>query len=181
MPVIETPLGEYQYESPRKDYLMGRIAWLKVRLKEFLRLFDEVRYPEDVYVDFHGICNAIIRVDKRREYFKIFHEQTRINEIKETALLTYWLFKYRPIHILPLDASGSINRALCIKYRNFNEGFAMSLLYAAIRAKARIRKGRIREIPDSCRERMMYAVTHYDISKEELILLSECICDMMCS
>lgn len=43
---------------------------------------------------------VFIRIDKRRDYFIIFHDETYINEIREASLLAYWLIKFKPFNIV---------------------------------------------------------------------------------
>jgi hypothetical protein len=44
------------------------------------------------------IIEAIIRVDKRLAYFRIFHNM-EINDCKKAALFAYWIIKFRPVKI----------------------------------------------------------------------------------
>jgi hypothetical protein len=58
-------------------------------------------YPSDIryVVCSLDIIDVIIRVDKRLEYFRIFHDM-EINDCKKAALFAYWIVKFRPIKIL---------------------------------------------------------------------------------
>jgi hypothetical protein len=57
-------------------------------------------YPQGVQYTAYGLdlIDAIIRVDKRRFYFSVFHGMD-INDCKKAALFAYWIIKFRPITI----------------------------------------------------------------------------------
>jgi hypothetical protein len=78
-------------------------------IRDILQLFqDEIYhfihyvmgYPLNIQYTVCGLdlIDAIIRVDKRRYYFNVFHGMD-INDCKKAALFAYWLVKFRPIKI----------------------------------------------------------------------------------
>jgi len=67
------------------------------------------------------LIDAIIRVDKRQHYFKVFHNNMNINEGKKAALFAYWIVKFRPIKIIGqhLNTKGyndTVNELFAIHY-----------------------------------------------------------------
>lgn len=56
---------------------------------------------KSVKVDMRTLKDIIVRVHKRKHYFKIFHNEMITSEYKETALYCYWILKLRPLWIDP--------------------------------------------------------------------------------
>jgi hypothetical protein len=113
-----------------QDHLYKRLS--DEDLLDTLRSFEEeigyfmryVRgYPEDLRYTVCGLdlIDVIIRVDKRRFYFDVFHDM-KINDCKKAVLFVYWIVKFRPIKIFDeryvntLGYNDHVNEMFAIHY-----------------------------------------------------------------
>lgn len=90
----------YTYRRLPNDELMKSIRYFDEEIEYFIHYV--LGYGKDVHYCICGldIIEAIIRVDKRLCYFRIFHDDMEINECKKAALYAYWIIKFRPIKIV---------------------------------------------------------------------------------
>ena len=73
-----------QYQQPDCEILRKRFNELLERLEELVQCLPELNFDiEDLAVNGRILGDIIVRVDKRSDYFLIFHEQTHISEIKK--------------------------------------------------------------------------------------------------
>ncbi|MDE6961794.1 MAG: hypothetical protein K2P27_13210 [Lachnospiraceae bacterium] len=120
-------------------------------------------YPyETVKINLKALRDIIVRVHKRKHYFKVFHDGMITSEYKETALYCYWILKLRPLWIDP-DLEGS---------ERINEKFALHLYISLLKQynkdfseKDGINKLHIKEL--------LYSFRFRDITKESMILMLE--------
>ena len=163
----------YEYQSPPENVFVRRICSVLRQMKRYLKVVAP-GLEQHMQVDILPLGKAIARVEQRKEYFLIFHKQTKLNEVKEAALLAYWLAKYRPFHLACPDKK---QREM---YHNINETFAVSLLVAAIEGEVYRRCRRHVSYPEAGWRKITRAFTEWDISKESLILMSETMCEALC-
>lgn len=128
-------MSESKSISPHKhngadfpSYEMPSDNDLKVMLSEFHYLFEMFCERmdlslSDISVDEKLVIKALIRLDQRRLHYKMYHNGTIINELKEVAILCYWLIKYKPIIILE-DGVYTTSK--------INEVFALFLILSTI-------------------------------------------------
>lgn len=112
---------------------------------------------------------VIVRVDKRKKYFLIFHEGTKINEIKQAALTAYWILKFRPFRFCgndPVRARDNVR---------LNEGFALFYILSACMQHAKEKGFEPTEPTGRLIDEIMYGFTYWDLSKEAIILIAETI------
>lgn len=120
-------------------------------------------YPyESVKTNINTLRDIIVRVHKRKHYFKVFHNEMITSEYKETALYCYWFLKLRPLWIYPANKSSDrINEKFALHLyisllKKYNEGFSES---------DGINRLHIREL--------LYSFRFRDITKESMILMLE--------
>ena len=120
-------------------------------------------YPyESVKTNISTLRDIIVRVHKRKHYFKVFHNEMITSEYKETALYCYWFLKLRPLWIDPANKSSDrINEKFALHLyisllKKYNEGFSES---------DGINRLHIREL--------LYSFRFRDITKESMILMLE--------
>ncbi len=120
-------------------------------------------YPyESVKTNINTLRDIIVRVHKRKHYFKVFHNEMITSEYKETALYCYWFLKLRPLWIDPANKSSDrINEKFALHLyisllKKYNEGFSES---------NGINRLHIREL--------LYSFRFRDITKESMILMLE--------
>lgn len=119
----------------------------------------------------YKLVNQInIRVDKRKDYFIIYHDETYINEAREAALLAYWVVKFKPFYIISDDA---------IDYNiNINCAFAAYIIFSAVSEyiDRDSKKTQKLNITEAYRDKFLYALKYWDLSKESLMLIAETLC-----
>jgi hypothetical protein len=112
-----------QYQRLSNKELFSVMRDLEIEIDDFLQY--GLGYRKEQYlVCGLDIIDAIIRVDKRLHYFRIFHDM-EINECKKAALFAYWIVKLRPITIID---NSLINK---VGYKA-NEAFAVHYLLSIL-------------------------------------------------
>lgn len=174
MPVVYLPeTGEITYQSLKEEVIQQKSD-------ELLAQFD--KYCEQHHLTASDVCiqKTIIplimaRVDMREGYFIIYHKKTKINEIKQAALVAYWILKFRPFMIATDDPDRSH------EFRRINEGFAAFYLLSAItqyaieQGNASATSAKFADPSWRLGDEIMYAFQYWDLSKEAVILIAETI------
>lgn len=164
----------YQYQQPDREILWKRFSDLIERLKDLVERLPDLEFDsEDLAVNGKILGDIIVRVDKRSDYFLIFHEQTHISEIKKAALYAYWILKLKPLSVV----SPGIEKRT--QYGYINETFALFILYGVLREKASRMDKKFSPSKEYTRK-IAYAFKYWDISKEALILIAETLCEEYC-
>ena len=182
MAIVEKqrPNGEkyYGYLQPEADFLFEQVDMILQTMDTYLSRMPEIKL-EDLDIDLCLLSEAYIRVDKRKDYFFIFHQNTNPNEIKKAALLSYWILKFKPFSLKIKDEY--IKR----KYSKINEAFAMYIIYSAIREEIYTKSQKENklekkfDVSNEYNKKLMYAFKFWDLSKESLILVAESLCESM--
>ena len=92
----------YHYDDPGRDLLYDMASELLETVKEYVNLIKDLGYKE-LSCNFSLLLESIVRVDKRKDYFMIFHDDTDINENRISALQAYWIVKFKPFLIRSLE------------------------------------------------------------------------------
>lgn len=163
----------YKYNAPEWEVLYDKLAELLDSFSLFVQEQDGLSLA-DIMVDKVLLTELLIRIDKRKDYFIIFHDTTYINEIKEAGLTAYWLTKMKPFRVK--DANGDLHK----KYRHVNEAFAVFVLYSIIKEEASRKENMNFSISKEYNKKIMYAFKFWDLSKESLMLIAESLCESMC-
>ena len=118
----------------------------------------------DIIVSDDVLIQIIERVEKRRVYFHIFHNECKMGELNEGALLCFWIVKLHPFYH-PKINSNTLNAkiAVCL--------FTNAIYYHSEKTK------RERRIPDHFINDLYYSLVYRDISKESLMILAESFVD----
>lgn len=116
------------------------------------------------------------RVEKRRQYFHYFHDDMEMNEVKQAALVAYWVLKFRPFSYHSDEHSDLVTKSeLTEKYKALNERFAFFYIISACRKGADIRSFQYRMPSYGMVNEVIYAFKYWDLSKEAIILIAEII------
>lgn len=116
------------------------------------------------------------RVEKRRQYFHYFHDDMEINEVKQAALVAYWVLKFRPFSYQSDGRSDPMTESESIeKYKALNERFAFFYILSACRKGADILGFQYRMPSYGLVNEVIYAFKYWDLSKEAIILIAEII------
>lgn len=169
--IAETRNGEqsYKYKELGRDELYDRASGLLEVCKVYVENCPDLNLT-DISCNFPSLFEIIIRIDKRKDYFDIFHEHTEMNEAKEAALLAYWILKFRPF---------SKSEKLAKKYDNINEIFAVFILFCAIKEETKRSDGKHFSMSKEYIRKLSYAFRYWDISKEAMMLVSESLGEAM--
>ena len=166
MPVIyDNKNNEIRYISPDEEMLKDKSNEL---IKQFAKYANAVKLPlSNVCIQRTLLPRIILRVDKREGYFIVFHDQTHINEIKQAALMAYWILKLKPFMINTDDPN------LSYKHCRVNEGFAAFYLLSAMKQYSKTKGTEPISLSKRLVAELMYALTYWDVSKESCILIAE--------
>lgn len=116
------------------------------------------------------------RVEKRRQYFHYFHVDMEINEVKQAALVAYWVLKFRPFSYHSDEHSDLVTKSeLTEKYKALNERFAFFYILSACRKGADILGSQYQMPSYGLVNEVMYAFKYWDLSKEAIIMIAEII------
>lgn len=127
-------------------------------------------HQEDIQFDFKLLNEINIRVDKRKDYCIIYHDETYLNEVREAALLAYWILKFQPFLIVS-ETEGDYNF-------NINCGFAAYVIFSVVSEYIE-RKSKGKEklyLTEKYVKKFVYALKYWDLSKESLMLIAETMC-----
>ena len=158
----------YVYEPPKLEEK-------EKKFKKLIELFYKFAEGEGidhskVEFDFKLINELNIRVDKRKDYYIIFHKETYLSEVRESALLAFWILKFKPFLIESKD--GRDNSL------NINCAFAQYILLSAV-SECIHRESNGKEkfkVNDKYLDKLGYAFKYWDLSKEALMLIAETLC-----
>ena len=150
-----------KYEGMTEQEFMEEVRDLDKLLHDFCDGSDLYPY-ELVKTNINALRDIIVRVHKRKYYFKVFHNEMITSEYKETALYCYWFLKLRPLWIDSVNVSSErINEKFVLHLyisllKKYNEDFSQG---------DGINKLHIREL--------LYSFRFRDITKESMILMLE--------
>lgn len=165
----KTGSEEIIYEPPTQSVLAQKSNDL---IKQFAKYARAVGLSsEEVCIQRAVLPRVILRVDKREGYFVVFHKGTKINEIKQAALVAYWIIKFKPFMI------NSTVPERVHRYFRINEGFAFFYILGACKQYSKEKGFVMRDVSDRLKDEIMYAFTYWDLSKESIILIAETICE----
>lgn len=159
----------YKYKALDMDELYARASELLEVCRVYVENCPDLEW-KDISCDFPSLFEIIIRVDKRKDYFNVFHEHTEINEAKEAALLAYWILKFRPF---------SKSEKSTKRYDNINEIFSVFILFSAIKKETKRGNGKRFTMSREYIRKLSYAFRYWDISKEAMMLVSESLSEAM--
>jgi hypothetical protein len=118
------------------------------------------------HISFLALVDIIVRVDKRKAYYRCFHDM-KINECKEAALYAYWILKLRPFTITDSRFTNKLD-ASCI-----NEAFVIHFIGLVLETTGRIK--RTDEITDSYVKFLEYSFRFRNFSIDSFVVLIESI------
>ena len=102
--------GIYVYKDPsneEKKYCFGKLVSAFNNYAESNGI-----NVSKVEFDFKLINEINIRVDKRVDYYIIFHDETHLSEVREAALIAFWILKFKPFLIIILTLIVGLQRIL---------------------------------------------------------------------
>lgn len=162
---------KYDELNDKIEYVPMDEPSLRLKVERLISIFEKYweqqKIEEEVSVQRTLLPTIFTRVDKREGYFAVYHNQTSINEIKQAALVCYWILRFRPF--LVSSRNPEISKRTC----RINEGFAMFYLLGTIRQSAKARNHVFTRPSDALINELRYAFSYWDLSKEAVILIAE--------
>ena len=162
----------YKYVAPTSKELYETLSVVLEALKIYITKTGDLQLT-DIEADPILLTESFVRINKRKDYFTIFHDDTHMNEVKETALLVYWLLKFKPFRVK--DENTQMHK----KYRHINEAFSLFLIYSVLKQESKCHKNVAFHISKEYNDKLMYAFRYWDISKEAVMLVLESLCEGM--
>ena len=150
------------YTPPSNHALEVELQGIRFLFQKFCSAFE--LDISKFHVDEHKIIEAIIRVDQRKLHYKMYHKGTCINELKEAALLGYWLIRYKP---LIYDNVG------LFVVGNYNEIFALYLMFSVIAEYRALNNLSNNKANSYIIKELAYAISHRSVTYDSLQLQVE--------
>lgn len=145
------------------------------RILECWQLFISQNSPgmkknKDYFIHERNLFEVITRLDKRRVYYKVFHNLTSINEYKYVAILCYWINTLKPFMV--------VNERSPI-YNAPNEMFSVYLIISMVRSVYSKEKPNEKFVYPSDRRitDMVYNFKYCGLSREATIAFVETFAD----
>ena len=125
---------------------------------------------KDYFIHRRNLFEVITRMDKRRVYYKVFHNLVEINEFKYVALQCYWINTLKPFMVVNEN---------CPIYNSPNEMFSVYLIVSMVRSVYKdVFPNKEFEYPSSRRlTDMVYNFKYCDLSREATIAFVETFAD----
>ena len=120
----------------------------------------------ELLFDWVVIGNIIERIEQRKVYYRIYHKNTELCEIRQVALLAYWIIRYRPFNCL-------INGKICSNIK-LNENIAYHMIIGAlVGLKTKNKPNYFVNFSQEYKRKIIHTFSEHDVSKELIILIAE--------
>jgi hypothetical protein len=158
----------YSYVLPDEN-LMRRYT------EVLIQVFNEVvsKVPElsdnDLIVNYGSLTKISQRIDQRKEYFKIYHRNTHLSEIREAGLHAYWICKYRPFsskYLFHQDNPVKGNYLI-------NEIVALHVILSVIIETTHRKVKPFHTIPRNILKDLTYSFGQHELCKEAFMIIAE--------
>lgn len=115
----------------------------------------------NIDINERNLSEVIERVNKRRYHYDIYHNMSELSEIREIALLCYWIVKLKPFTVL--DNQSPLRNSA-------NEFFCVYLIMAIIEYLTEKAEKPFEMPSNSLIKDTVYILKYRDLSKEAIIL-----------
>jgi len=158
---------EFVYQLPDKKSFDNFQTLFGNYLNKFSR---DIKIARSSFAHYEVLVDEICKqLDKRKDYNLYFHHDKKNSDsvrTKETALMCYWIIKYKPLFQSNDDTSALFKKWNC----TINELFAVYVIKTWI-YEIYSKKGRIeRFFTEDNDKEMIYNFMHREISKESMIM-----------
>ncbi len=161
----------YKYKGPDTKYRFDYVAGISAIFDDYVEANGFAK--DHISQDMGLLVQICLRVDKRKDYFLIYHDETYLNEVRESALLAYWILKFKPFLYSDEGEYSDKNN------HNINCGFAAYIILSAveecIKRKTNNKSGL--KLSDAYLDKFKYALKFWDIGKEAMMLIAETLCE----
>jgi len=151
-----------KYEQISKENVLEATNKLRTQFERFIYRHEPELTGTEIDVNFKNLTEAIVRTDKRKEYYRYFHSMN-ISELKEAALLGFWIIKLKPFTVLKEEST---------LRTTVNEEFALHHIYCMIAHLVQKKNlGEVKQPSQNFLKDVIYTFQYRDLSKESMILL----------
>ena len=155
----------FAYVSPSPEEVYAGVQDILDIFSEYLKARGLT--PLDGRADNFILGRIIVRVDQRNEYFKIYHANTRLSEMRRAGLLAYWILKYRPFGIETADKSKWQNKL------KVNEAVALHMILGMVSKLAHGNSEiKLMVSPEYCRK-ILHGFREQELSKEAFMIVAD--------
>lgn len=154
------------YVSPDVYSLQDNFLAFRYFFKTFCNFFNYKQ--SDFSIDEKQIIQILIRVDQRKLHYKMYHDGLMINELKETAVLGYWILKYKPI----LHFNGKI-----FVSEDWNERFIIFLFMSSVNQYKNLGLNPLGVVSKKLLDDIQYTLSHRLISYDSMTILLEALAE----
>ena len=157
----DNPISFPQYADLSVDEAKTQVNKMIGLWNSFVRMNDPTLGNDQVDVNKRNLFEIVERVNKRKYHYYIYHNMSELSEVRETALLCFWIIKLKPFTVLNENS----------KLRDSaNEYFSVYLILSILQFLT-LRLGKEFEIPsDSFIKDTVYILKYREMSKEAMIL-----------
>ena len=145
----------YGYERPKSDVLYDAFHKIDMAFHEYTK---KCRLEDDAECDDDKLYRVVERVDQRLEYYRIYHENMHLSEVRAMGVAAFWILKYRPFQITVKGV-----------HTYPNEGMALHIILSMISV---IQKQKLSIDPDFTR-RIIHAFKEHDLTMISMMLIAD--------
>lgn len=152
------------YREPEIVFTLKQAKLIDAYFSAFCRFsgIDESKVQKNT----ESLKDIVVRIDQRRLYFHIYHNNMKPNEYKLFALLIYWTLKLRPFWI-PIKENFSRESAKVAS--QVNENFCVFLVVTLLK---KFQPQAYRNLMNSdYLQELAYSFRFRDLSKESIYLI----------
>lgn len=123
---------------------------------------------ENYHIDEEVLFVIGVKVEQRKEYYKIFHK-SKLTVFQEIALICFWILKFHPITIIDFSPDDNNDELI-------NEKFTLYFIVSFFRKLVPNDTNKISNVFfEEYMKELIYSFRYRDISKEAMVLLVETI------
>ena len=150
---------EYKEDPEKVEKLADGIY---SKFQKFLSINEpDVVIKTDVVTNKEGLAEVVLRVDKWKSYFAVFHGDKYISEFKEIALYAFCIMKLKPFRMV--DNTHKLVDSV-------NEYFAIHLILSTIKGCCLYKKKQYMHPCNDFIDEVVYSFRFHDLNKEALML-----------
>lgn len=156
------------YNQKTKEEVSCEIDKLVDHWNRFLKTqnCNDLLENKDYYIHKRNLFEIVIRLDKRRTYYYVFHQIADICEYKEIGILAYWINTLKPFLVV---------NSSCPVYNSPNEMFSLYLILSVLSKVFQKRfPDKVFLMPDANTiQDYVYNFKYCDLSREAMIFFVE--------
>ena len=170
MPIVQE--NDPKTGNPYYGYIPPSSNILKEEVDHILNVFykyvkEKGIEKREIFIDYDILGKIAVRLDQRCEYFKIYHKNTYLSEMRRVGILAYWIIKYKPFEIKMGDPYAWQNKI------KINETIALHMIMCMVVRLVCRDDSKHLNISDSYRKKILHSFTEHDLTKEAFMIVAE--------